>query len=201
MSDQIRLREGSRFAFRDPEELIHRFNALERLVADSSISDSEKALRTNELKTIRETRQAALFALGLREWAGNASVEIAATEDSDYDAVFRRQDDDLMSYTPVQLKEVVPERWIVPERWNKTASIDSILKKLVALQSSRDLVVGIHHARATNDGKLEFSVPKGLNLAGLFVFGSISNDRSEWMIAGDLTKDAVSIVHYSVPTN
>jgi hypothetical protein len=139
MSDQIRLREWSRFTFRDPEELIRRFNALERLVADSSTPDSEKALRTNELKTIRETRQAALFALGLRKWAGNASLEIAATEDSDYDAVFRRRDDDLMSYTPVQLKEVVPERW------NKTASIDSILKKLVALQSSRDLVIGIHH--------------------------------------------------------
>lgn len=194
MSDQIRLREWSRFAFLDPEELIRRFNALERCVSDSSISDREKALRTNELKTIRETRQAALFALGLRKWARNISVEIAVIEDSDYDAVFRRRDDDRMSYTPVQLKEVVPDRW------NKTASIDSILKKLVALQSSSDLVVGIHHTRATNDGKLEFSVPMGLNLAGLFVFGSVSNDRSEWMITGDLTKDAVSIVYYSVPT-
>ena len=195
MSDQIRLREWSRFAFREPEELIRRFNAMEKLVADSSISDRLKALRTNELKTIRETRQAALFALGLRRWAGNASVEVAASEDSDYDAVFRRLDDDLMSYTPVQLKEVVPERW------NKTASIDSILKKLVVLQSSRELVVGIQHTRAINDGKLEVSVPKDLNVAGLFVFGSVSNDRSEWMIAGDFTKDEVSIVHYTVPTN
>jgi hypothetical protein len=195
MSDKIRLREWSRFAFRDPEELIRRFNALEKIVADSSIPDRLKALRTNELKTIRETRQAALFALGLRRWAGNASVEVAASEDSDYDAVFRRLDDELMSYTPVQLKEVVPERW------NKAASIDSILKKLVVLQSSRELVVGIQHTRAINDGKLELSVPKDLNVAGLFVFGSVSNDRSEWMIAGDFTKDEVSIVHYTVPTN
>ena len=78
MSDQIRLREWSGLAFRDPEELIRKFNALERFVAGSSIQDSEKALRTNGLKTLRETRQAALFALGLRKWAGNASVEIAA---------------------------------------------------------------------------------------------------------------------------
>ncbi len=195
MIDQIRLREWSRLAFLDPEELIRKFNALDRFVSDSSISNREKALRTNELKTIRETRQAALFALGLRKWARNTSVEIAVIEDSDYDAVFRRRDDDRMSYTPVQLKEVVPDRW------NKTASIDSILNKLVALQSSRELVVGIHHTRATNDGKLEFLVPKGLNLAGLFVFGSVSNDRSEWMITGDLTQDAVSIVYYSLPTN
>jgi len=194
MSDQIRLREWSRFVFHDPEKLIRRFNELERFVADSLISDSEKALRTNELKTIRETRQAALFALGLREWARNASVEISATEDSDYDAVFKSRDDDRLIYTPVQLKEVVPERW------NNTASIDSILKKLVALQSSRDLVVGIHHTRATYDEKLEFSVPKGLNLAGLFLFGSVSNDLSQWMIAGDFAKDTYSIVEYSVPT-
>lgn len=194
MSDKIRLREWSQLGFRDPEELICKFNSLEKLVADSSIPDREKTLRTNELKTIRETRQAALFALGLRKWAGNPSVEIATTEDSDYDAVFRRRDDDLISYTPVQLKEVVPERW------NKAASIDSILKKLVVLQSSGDLVVGIHHSRATNDEKLDVAVPNGLNLAGLFVFGSVSSDRSEWMIAGDLTKDEVTIVHYTVPT-
>jgi hypothetical protein len=195
MSDQIRLREWSGLAFHDPEELIRKFNALESLVAGSSIQDSEKALRTSKLKIIRETRQAALFALGLRKWAGNASLEIAVTEDSDYDAVFRRRDNDLMNYTPIQLKEVVPQRW------NKNASIDSILQKLVALQSSRDLVVGIHHTRATNDRNLEFTVPKGLYLAGIFVFGSVSNDRSEWMIAGDLTKDAPSIVNYSVPTD
>lgn len=73
MSDQIRLREWSRFVFHDPEKLIRRFNELERFVADSLISDSEKALRTNELKTIRETRQAALFALGLREWANKGT--------------------------------------------------------------------------------------------------------------------------------
>lgn len=195
MSDQIRLREWSRLRFRDPEELIRRFNWLEKNVADYAIPDRAKALRTNELKSIRETRQAALFALGLRKWSGNPSVEIAASEASDYDAVFRRRDDDLTSYTPVQLKEVVPERW------NRKASIDSILKKLVQLQSSGDLIVGIHHTRATNDGRLEVSVPSGLNLAGLFVFGSVSSDRSEWMIAGDFTKNQVSLVHYTVPTN
>lgn len=195
MNDQIRLREWSRLEFRDPDELIRRFIALEKLIVDSSISDREKALRTNELKTIRETRQAALFALGLRRWAGNDSVEIAATEDWDYDAVFRRREDGFMSYTPVQLKEVVAERW------NKTASIDAILKKLVKLQSSGDLIVGIHHARTVTDGKLEVTVPKNLKLAGLFVFGSVSADLSEWMIAGDFTKDESSLVRYTVPNN
>ncbi len=195
MNDQIRLREWSRLAFSDPVEVIRKFNKLERLVSDTFIPDHEKALRTNDLKTLRETRQAALFALGIRKWTENHSVEIAVTEDSDYDAVFRMKDDDLISYTPVQLKEVVPERW------NKAASIDSIINKLGVLQSSKDLVVGFHHTRSTDDGNLKVSVPNDLNLAGLFVFGSVSNDSSEWMIAGDLTKEEVSIVHYTVPIN
>lgn len=195
MSEQIRLREWSRYVFHDPEKLISRYNELERFVIDSLITDREKALRTNKLKTIREARQAALFALGLMKWASIASVEIAATEDSDYDTVFRRREDDLFIYTPVQLKEVVSERW------NIAASIDSILQNLSALQSSRDLVVGIHHTRATNSGKLDFTIPRDLNLAGLFVFGSVSKDHSKWMIAGDLTKDVVSVVHYNVSTN
>lgn len=194
MNEQIRLREWSRLKFYDPELFIRKLNAVEREVANAALPDCEKALRTNRLKPLREARQAALFALGLRVFNGNPNIEFAAHESSDYDAIFRWHEDSIC-YAPIQLKEVVPDRW------NPDACVNAVLQKLLRLQSSADLVVGIHYTRANKKGKLEIEVPNGLDLAGLFVFGSASEDRSRWMITGNLMTDDVGPIYYDVPTN
>lgn len=194
MNQQMRIRKWADLDFLDPAEVLAKLNDVEQQVADSDHSDQKKALRTIELKPLRECRQAALFAMGLRVFTGNPTIEFSPYEADDFDAVFRRLQPDAIEYTPVQLKEVVPDRW------NPKASVNEVIQNLLRLGSSSDLVVGIHHTRPTENGCLELIIPKELKLAGLFVFGCASEDRSKWFMSGDLLTDDVGGIYYEIPT-
>lgn len=101
-------------------------------------------------------------------------------EEADFDSIATWLNDaEERIYTPIQIKEVVPQ-WV-----NSGADLNEELAKLKKYTSSRDLVVGVH---VNKPGRLSFSevvVPK-LALGQVWFFGSATEDQSRWFLYGDL---------------
>lgn len=107
--DRARIRRWDQLTYNDPERDLLAFAVLNDAIVDSPLSDSEKQLRTRPQRSLRERRQAALFAWSLIQLYGLKSLQYALAEEADHDAVFRWLDGDTACYKPVQLKEVVSE--------------------------------------------------------------------------------------------
>ncbi len=138
-----------------------------------------RTLRTNKLKRHREGREGALFCYGLQEAVLKIPVYFALSEADDYDLVTLRKLDDTLLYTPVQMKEVPPERL------NPTTSLNKEIQKLTKYVNSENLVVAIH---ANRTGQLNFNeivLPK-LKISELWIFGSLTLDQSRWFLYGDV---------------
>jgi len=185
MIDQtVKIREWEKFDYNDPEEFLRQLRNLEVEVSLSDLPDRVKALRTNKLRFLNENRQAALFATGLITLNGYDNLDFTSSENADYDAIFRRIENDTIIYTPIQLKE------LVPKRWNSKAALREIVKKLRKYSDSHDLVVAIFHNQKNENSQLNLTIPKDLNIGGLYVYGCCSIDQSEWFIAGDFMIEA-----------
>ena len=85
-------------------------------------------------------------------------------------------------YAPVQLKE-----W-VPDHLNPSIKLNSLISGLQMYKDSRDLIVGIYSSR-TGTFRLSDIVCPALNLAELWIFGSIAPDKSKWFLYGDVLGD------------
>ena len=189
----VRNREWEKLVFEDPEEVLRQLRTLEIYVTLSDLSNREKALRTNKLRRLREGRQAALFATGLIALNGYDNLEFALFENADYDAIFRRIENDTPIYYPVQLKEVVPKKW------NPKAEFRNIVEKLSKYSDSHDLIVAVYHSQAIENPQRKLTIPKDLNIAALYVYGCCSMDQSEWYIFGDLMSDDIRETKFKYP--
>jgi hypothetical protein len=106
----------------------------------------------------------------------------ALTESSDYDCIAHWKNYDKRSFTPIQLKE------LVPEALNSTTNLTSELEKLKKYTSSEDLVIALHVNRAGRLVLPEIRVPD-LKVAGVWLYGAISKDQSRWFLYGDILNE------------
>ena len=115
-------------------------------------------------------------------------VFFSPTESSDYDFVARWkiEKEDVWNYTPVQLKE------LVPDHLNPVADVNNLISGLKKYQTSRNLIVAIRLNRRIHLDFSTLTIPK-LNIAGLFLFGAVSQDQNEWGLYGDFLSDPQTI--------
>jgi hypothetical protein len=180
-NDLIQMREWERLKFHDPSVVLTDLRRLKHLVAVSSLPENVKTLRRNDLKEYREGRNAALFCLGMTRAQG-PTVFLARLEAQDYDFVTLWQNGDETVYTPVQLKEVVPESL------NPNSNVNTTLTKLTKYSGSDRTVVAL---LVNREIRLEFNsiqVPK-LRLGGIWLYGAVSPDQQKWFIYGDLLNE------------
>ncbi len=176
MSEALRIRKWEKLDFHNPKDVLLKLREIEVQVANSNTPYKIAALRTNKLQSSLEGRQAALFCQGLSEHFGS-TVFFSMTEDEDYDFVTCWQRGSERIFTPVQLKE------LVPEKVNFSETLPTLITKLEKYTDSKDLVVAIHINRA---GKFDTSEidTSNLPIAELYFFGAIAEDKSQWFVFG-----------------
>jgi hypothetical protein len=189
----MKIKKWETYEYHDPRKVLIKLGYVQNLVAVSDLPDKTKNLRNKNQEKYLEGRQAALFCYGIGEAFLKTQVYFALVEDSDYDCVALRNEKGNPVYTPIQLKE------LVPESLNSSMSLEEELQKLKKYVTSDDLVIALHVNRA---GKLEFPkihVPE-LNVAEVWLFGSKSAGQSRWFLYGDLLNNP-HFFEFSYPTS
>ncbi|MGZ5171066.1 MAG: hypothetical protein ACXWCY_26895 [Burkholderiales bacterium] len=172
------MREFQNLEFGDPRPFLLRLAQLEPMVAQSDLPDDAKALRVHSLKWARELREAALFCYGMAQRI-RETVHLAPSEAQDYDFVATWIYEGSRHFSPVQLKEVVPQEL------NGCASVQYTVNALSKYVDSADVTVAIHLNRAIHFDPEGLSIPP-LNIGALWVFGAVSEDRRAWGLWGNL---------------
>ena len=173
------LNAAKKLEFRDPVPFLKRLGQLESKVARSNLPSAVKNLRTNDLKTWREAREAAIFCVGISQRIGH-KVFLARSEASDYDFVASWISEDTRHFAPVQLKEVVPTDL------NPTASIQDTIDSLpLKYVDSTDLTIAIYLNQQLRFEPSELHIPK-MRIAALWGFGGLAPDGATWGLWGDL---------------
>jgi hypothetical protein len=154
-------------------------------LASSATDERISNLRTNKLKPVRELWGACLFAHGIGTCVVRTELYVAPVEKQDYDCIMQSIIGDTRHFTPVQIKE------LVPERVNAATSLQAEIDKLEKYKNATDLVVAIHMNRQFHLDLDELRIPV-LGIGELWLFGSISPDVSRLMLWGNLLKDPSS---------
>lgn len=169
--------------YSDPEPELIRLREFEVTVAPHVADAKVRSLRTQSLSYHRQRREAALFCHGIGSAMG-AKVSYAFAESQDYDLVARWQRDDSRVFTPVQLKE------FVPDELNSRGSLSRVLDSLAKYVDSKDLVDAIHvnrQMRVDFDHLTSLALP----VAQIWLFGAVWPDQSKWMVYGNLLEEGV----------
>ena len=185
--NRTRLNHWRQLNYRNPEPVLRELRTIEVSVMENAneISPHVRTLRTNELKHIREFRQAAIFCHGMAQQLG-CPVHFAPVEDSDYDFVAAYTIDECHHFVPVQLKE------LVPRHLNEAATLDEILHSLRKYPSSKDLTVVVYLNRQGTVTPRKIEDPE-LRIGALWLVCSTPPDASSWIMIGDmLTEPTVS---------
>lgn len=153
-----------------------------------------RRLRTNELKDIREGRDAAIFSYGLGKVVLDSDVLIAKSEKSDYDFVvcWSRKEGDY--FYPVQLKE------LPPDDLNPQIVLEDIYKKVSTYNGPTTISVAIKVNRRMTLNYRPWDEEKKPNINELWLFGCTSQDQSEWFIYGNVLKQDPRFLTFKYPT-
>lgn len=180
----IEINEWNHLAFYDPEPVLRSYRREECAIVDEPMDLKVRRLRTAGLKELREKRDAALFAFGMRHVIGTNVYVAPLGTDSDYDFIVKFVDGDTLTFVPVQLKE------LVPADLNSTASLNELLGKMTApkYQPSSRTVLAL---RLNRDFRFDPSAfPKlPLPFSELWLFGQVNRDGHRWAIWGDMLGD------------
>ncbi len=181
--DQAPPNEWTKLTYHDPEKVLKGLREIEPFFIQNAPNEKIRTLRTQTLKPHLEGRQGALFCLGLSKVVGE-KIHFARHEQADYDIVTMFKHENELVFTPVQLKE------LVPEKLNPTATFEAELEKLSRKYvRSTNLVVAFHLNRRGRFDADKVRIPK-LNISELWVFGAQSPDQRQWFLIGDLLKNA-----------
>lgn len=124
-----------------------------------------------------------------------AEVYLALVEDQDFDCVAQYIIEDTRYYTPIQIKE------FVPEHLNPNGSLQAELEKLGKYVDSCDLVVAIYLNRQFHLEIEAIRIPE-IKVAELWFFGAVAPDASQFMLWGNMLKDPASFTYgYPGPNN
>lgn len=175
------IREWEKQKYYDPKNVLEQFRGLERDPVLRELPERMRSLRTNKLKFHRQGREAALFCYGLGQAVLKTTVYFSNYEKVDYDFITCWEDRDELVFTPVQLKEVTPDKI------NLSSTLQTEINKLAKYSRSNDLVVTIYLNKRCRTDFSEIMIPN-LNIAELWIFGAINQDQSKWFIYGDMLR-------------
>jgi len=175
------IREWEKLEYYDPERILSCLRDIALTLPLDTLPYSEASLRKRNLRQYGESRQCALFCYGISK-AFNIKISYAHYERSDYDFVAVRVDDDNLYYTPIQMKE------LVPENVNSKVSLEQELEKLKKYSNSKDLVVAIHLNRAGKININELTIPE-LNISELWFFGAADETQEKWHLIGNILRN------------
>lgn len=178
----MKIKEWDNLEYHDSRKVLLELRELQEKVVESDLPDNVKNLRTRGSQNYSEGRQAALFCYGIGSAVLNTKVYHARSEVSDYDCVALWEKESIQSYTPIQLKE------LVPESLNSKAILNVELEKLKKYVSSEDLVIALYVNRAYRLVFSEIQVPD-LRVAGVWLYGGLSADQNRWFLYGNILKD------------
>jgi len=179
----VRLREFLEYHYKCPRAWLRTLREIEPLVARSRLPYKVRSLRTHSLRRWNETRQAALFAYGMSQRVPDFQFDFAYAEHADYDAVIRWRRGNEQFFTPLQLKEYVPEDL------NPRVTLQEIFEGLTRYSDSGDLVVAIFLNRRFR--LVPGPVPCApLKLGGVYLVGAATPDQSHWHLIGDLLDES-----------
>jgi hypothetical protein len=172
-----RFRAWSRLRYLDPEPVLRELRALEMAFANANLSDRVRRLRTNALKTERETREALIFAYGM-SFAIGTRVYVAPGETEDCDFITSAVAEDTRYYTCVQLKE------LAPEDLNATHTLHQLMSGLGKRPKS-SAVLAVHLNRGMTIGLAELAQARA-PFAEVWFFWASSPTLDEWCLFGDV---------------
>lgn len=185
--DELRMRSWSKLTYFDPDRTLRDLRDVELQIAGQPIDPNDsnaakvRALRTRPLRKYNEWRQAALFCHGIGGLLGT-TLYFAPGEDEAHDYVTKRLVEDTWTFTPLQLKE------LVPSTTNPDATLEGILADLTKYTTAADTVVAVYINRRGTTDLNAIKVPR-LKLGELWLFWAASEDQSRWQLYGDLLKD------------
>lgn len=173
------LKSVTSLDYADPIRVLIQYRRIEIELAQSELSENVKSLRTSTLKSARESREAALFAVGLGQVMGT-KVCVAPNEGADYDFVLRWMRGDRANYCPVQLKELV----------SAERNIDASLLELLQRLHSRPMTETVLLIRVNRNEDIDLSMLplSDFPYRELWFFWQSTPDASQWSILGDALK-------------
>jgi len=177
------INQWKKLDFYDPKEILIGLLNIAKNIPLSNLLYQQASLRSRDLKQYGESRQCALFCYGMSKFL-NQKIFYAQYEASDYDYVACRKIGDVIHYTPIQLKE------FVPEKVNPKSSLENELIKLEKYKDSKDLIIAMFINRAGRIEMNEIKIPK-LNVAELWFFGAASEDQRTWFLYGDVLNNTL----------
>ena len=182
-----RVRAYSALEYGDPKGFLLKLREVESKIASSGLDRKVRTLRTNDLKSWRELREAALFSHFMSDRIGTP-IRIAKGEAQDYDFVATWESGGSRIFSPVQIKE------IVPEYLNPNTELEKVIESLSKYASSQDLTIAIHLNKRIQFDLSAIRVPK-LSIASLWIFGAVSPDARRWGLWGVFLAEAVGTEH------
>lgn len=176
------IRVAGQLTYVDAAKYLVDIRKYEYELAQSATPYKVRAMRTAGLKEHREAREAAIFCFGMSCRLGT-KVRFALHEAQDFDFIARWKHDEYEHFTPVQLKE------LVPQELNANTSLTEIVEGLrKRYPTSPDLTVAIHlNRQITFDPDTLRDL--NLKLGGLWIFGGISPDQRRWGLWGDFLSE------------
>jgi hypothetical protein len=174
----IQLRQLQQRDYRDPADFLRALRAVERQTL-AQIADSQiRRLRSRSLREWRETRVAALFCYGYTMRTGQ-KVFLSKGEFEDADSVAMWEADGELNFAPIQIKEVAPNDL------NEDATLQQVIDSLGKYPDSQNLTVLVHLNRKVHFSPSAITLPRGANIAALWVLACVSADQSRWALYGD----------------
>src|SRR5947208_3342522 len=193
ISDSLRIREFSRFVYKSPRAWLQNLREIEQTVVRSPLPYEVRSLRTHRLRYWNETRQAALFAYGMSQRMPDFEFDFACAEGADYDAIVRWRREDEQFFTPIQMKEYVPEEL------NANATLEALLENLSRYPASSDLVVVVYLNRRFRLRMWPIYCPP-LRLGGVYLMGAIAPNKWKWILVGNLLDQYAGISIFDYPS-
>ncbi|MBL8998774.1 MAG: hypothetical protein JNL44_15785 [Gemmatimonadetes bacterium] len=187
----LRVNAWRRLRYLEPTRVLVALRTVEKALAGEPIDEKVARLRTANLKPERESRDAALLTCGLRARLG-VPVYYAPVEDSDHDFVVRIDAATGQFFTPVQLKE------LVPNDLNPDASLEQLVAQLRKRHAATDTVLAI---RLNRNGRTDLSPTlfEDLPYSEVWLFWAASPDAQDWRLYGNM-RAAPVLTEYQYPT-
>ncbi len=176
-NDDTDINYWATLQYLDPIVELKNFRHIERHAVWASAPPRVKRLRTGDLKSIRETRNAAIFTHGLARVLG-LRIGFAPVEESDYDFVTSWVKDETRNYAPVQLKE------LVPEDLNPESTLEALFRSSSKYAPTRT-VLAILINRPTEVPIADLDL-EAVPFSEVWCFWQASADGSRWMLQGDV---------------
>lgn len=188
--NDIRTKIWSKLKYKSPKSWLVELARLEKEVVPRVVRTRPRLLD----KWANEARQAGIFLYGMELLTSKTiGFTMNDVENSEVDFVAIFSENETANFVPIQLKE-----W-VPENINPNQSLEQIFSKLRTYSNQSDLTVAIYVCR---DVRLNFQEIKlqGTRFAGVWMFGSCNQDKSNWFILGDIQQNNPDYYEFDYPT-